>query len=167
MDCQITYTPLSGIEIPPSVTLPELVQQCRFGNQFPPVQSWGYRVTHRGPRQLSLAEFSRDMWWESEIETVYHHLIRHQLEFALIEDLLAAKLHAMHNETMSTGTVLCLGSPIVGDLNPLYQRIYRDNLVFDPYEGCSSKRCRVLVAEFQGTPTARSPHFPFPKQPAQ
>ena len=139
-----------------------------FGQNFPEPCQWGLAVTNHGQRTLRLTEFSRDMFWEKEVDDTHETLVKQDKELALIEDLLAIMDESVYSKLPRGFTILCLGSPAIFDLEPLLQSISTRTqthlLRFTPYEGCcSSSGSRVLVADLTGEPSPRSLHFPFPK----
>lgn len=160
----------------PDMSLPAMIRDLvangslkvpNLGLSTPEPYQWGLNVTNHGQRTLRLAEFSRDMFWEKEVDDVYENLVSQGKEFALIEDLLAVMDKPAYSKLPGGLIILCLGSPVVFDLEPLFQSISTRTqarlLRFTPYEGCySSSGSRVLVADLAGGPSPRSPHFPFP-----
>lgn len=165
MKCEISITRLDSVYITATETLPQLLARSKLELLNPRIETWCTTITNRGTRQLALATFSRDMWWELEVEDIYKCLIAHKYEYAVIEDLISAALHETLGSVIRRGTVLCLGSPIIGDLEPLNQSIRGNKLWFSPFAGCTSRACSVLLTGYNKIPTPRSPQFPFVAAP--
>lgn len=103
-------TPLGELTVVDAATTEEMVRAGEYNYANENITTANFPITRRGPRELYLVHFKKDMGSE-QVEAAVAAM--GDKELALVEDLLAVGAHPKHKELQREFPIICLGSSAV------------------------------------------------------